>query len=90
MKSADKKHERTGNARLIWGLTEVNVTYANPNREVSGIGNPSFLGGKGKKVKQYTYGLAQNSRDRPPEVRTFQEELLPHKTQVPPSPGGIL
>jgi hypothetical protein len=30
------------------------------------------LDGKGKKVKEYTYGLAQNLRDRPPEVRTFQ------------------
>jgi len=30
----------------MWGLTEVNVTYANPNREVSGTGNPSFLGGQ--------------------------------------------
>lgn len=46
MVAANKKHRRIGNAQLIWGLTEVNVTYANPNREVSGCGNPSFLGGQ--------------------------------------------
>jgi hypothetical protein len=43
---ANKKHNRTGNAKLMWGLTEVNVTYVNPNREISGFGNPSFLGGQ--------------------------------------------
>ena len=46
IRSAEKKHGRRGDASLIWGLTEVNVTYANPNREVSGTGNPSFLGGQ--------------------------------------------
>lgn len=30
----------------MWALTEVNVTYANPDREISGFGNPSFLGGQ--------------------------------------------
>ena len=44
--SADKKYNRTGDAKLMWGLTEVNVTYANPDREISGYGNPSFLGGQ--------------------------------------------
>jgi len=43
---ADKKHNRTGDAKLMWGLTEVNVTYANPDREISGYGNTSFLGGQ--------------------------------------------
>jgi hypothetical protein len=46
MKRANKKHKRTGDAVLMWALTEVNVTYANPNREISGYGNPSFLGGQ--------------------------------------------
>ena len=46
MKTANKKHGRTGDARLMWGLTEVNVTYINPDREITGIGNPSFLGGQ--------------------------------------------
>lgn len=46
MEKADKKHNRTGEAKLMWALTEVNVTYANPDREISGYGNPSFLGGQ--------------------------------------------
>jgi len=46
MEEADLKHNRTGDAKLMWGLTEVNVTYANPDREISGYGNPSFLGGQ--------------------------------------------
>lgn len=46
MEKANKKHGRTGDATLKWGLTEVNVTYINPDREISGIGNPSFLGGQ--------------------------------------------
>jgi hypothetical protein len=36
MDEADKKYNRTGDAKLMWGLTEVNVTYANPDREISG------------------------------------------------------
>jgi hypothetical protein len=43
---ADQKYNRTGDAKLMWGLTEVNVTYANPDREISGYGNVSFLGGQ--------------------------------------------
>ncbi|MBK6281368.1 MAG: hypothetical protein IPF54_00705 [Draconibacterium sp.] len=46
MESANKKHGRTGKEELVWGPTETNVTYANPNREISGYGNPSFLGGQ--------------------------------------------
>jgi hypothetical protein len=46
MEEADQKHKRTGDAKLMWGLTEVNVTYVNPDREISGYGNPSFLGGQ--------------------------------------------
>ncbi len=46
MGESDKKYNRTGDAKLMWGLTEVNVTYANPDREVSGFGNTSFLGGQ--------------------------------------------
>jgi len=46
MEEADRKHGRTGDAKLRWGLTEVNVTYVNPDREITGIGNASFLGGQ--------------------------------------------
>jgi hypothetical protein len=46
MEKANKMHGRTGEARLMWGLTEVNVTTSNPDREISGYGNPSFLGGQ--------------------------------------------
>ena len=46
MESANVKHGRTGDGELLWGLTEVNVTYANPDREISGYGNTSFLGGQ--------------------------------------------
>ncbi|HLN74020.1 MAG: hypothetical protein ACM3O8_03910 [Methylococcaceae bacterium] len=46
MEEADQKYGRTGDAKLMWGLTEVNVTYANPDREISGYGNTSFLGGQ--------------------------------------------
>lgn len=46
MEDADKKHNRTGDAKLMWGLSEVNVTYANPDREIAGYGNTSFLGGQ--------------------------------------------
>lgn len=43
---ANQKHGRTGNARLMWGLTEINVNAGNPSREAAGIGCPSFLGGQ--------------------------------------------
>jgi len=46
MEEADQKHGRRNDAKLLWALTEVNVTYANPDREISGFGNPSFLGGQ--------------------------------------------
>ena len=46
MEQADRKHGRTGDARLKWALTEANVTWANPDRRVEGIGNPSFVGGQ--------------------------------------------
>lgn len=46
LEAADQKYNRTGDAKLMWGLTEVNVTYANPDREISGYGNTSFLGGQ--------------------------------------------
>ncbi|RPH90083.1 MAG: hypothetical protein EHM72_19575, partial [Calditrichaeota bacterium] len=46
MNEADTKHRRTGDAKLMWALTEVNVTYANPDREIAGFGNTSFLGGQ--------------------------------------------
>lgn len=46
MAKADRKHGRTGEDRLHWGLTEVNLTYRNPDRRIDGIGNPSFLAGQ--------------------------------------------
>jgi hypothetical protein len=46
IEKAEKKHGRTGESRLLWGLTEINVTAGNPEREVAGIGCPSFLGGQ--------------------------------------------
>lgn len=46
MEKADRKNGRTGQAKLLWGLTETNVTYVNPDREIAGFGNPSFLGGQ--------------------------------------------
>ena len=46
MDEANKKYNRTGDAKLLWGLSEVNVTWANPDREISGFGNTSFLGGQ--------------------------------------------
>jgi hypothetical protein len=46
IEKANRKNGRTGEARLMWGLTEINVTAGNPDREVSGIGCPSFLGGQ--------------------------------------------
>ncbi len=46
LETANKKHNRTGDAKLLWALTETNITYLNPDREISGFGNPSFLGGQ--------------------------------------------
>jgi len=43
---ANNKNNREGEAKLLWALTETNVTYMNPDRELSGFGNPSFLGGQ--------------------------------------------
>lgn len=44
--AANNKHGRTGDSRLLWGLTEMNLTTSNPDREISGIGNASFLAGQ--------------------------------------------
>ena len=46
IEKANLKQGRTGDARLSWALTEVNVTYANPDRDLEGNGMPSFLGGQ--------------------------------------------
>jgi hypothetical protein len=43
---ANKKYKRQGDDALLWGLTEFNVTYHNPDREISGYGNTSFLAGQ--------------------------------------------
>ncbi|PCK02566.1 MAG: hypothetical protein COA42_21995, partial [Alteromonadaceae bacterium] len=62
---ANEKHSRSGKDALMWGLTEFNVTYKNPDREVTGYGNTSFLGGQSKK-KNFSFsgvmnGLAEKS-----------------------------
>ncbi|MBK1880653.1 hypothetical protein JIN87_27450 [Pelagicoccus mobilis] len=44
--AADEQFGRTGEDKLLWGLTEVHVTYANPDREIAGYGNTSFLAGQ--------------------------------------------
>ncbi len=46
IEKANEKHRRIGEEGLMWGLTEFNVTWSNPDRETSGYGNPSFLGGQ--------------------------------------------
>ncbi len=46
MNEANAKHQRSGENTLMWALTEVNVTWANPDRDIRGYGNPSFLGGQ--------------------------------------------
>jgi len=46
LEKANEKHRRVGEEELMWGLTEFNVTWSNPDRETSGYGNPSFLGGQ--------------------------------------------
>jgi hypothetical protein len=56
IKNANAKHNRTGADALIWGMTEFNVSYDNPNREVSGHGNPSFLGGQFM-AEVFAYGI---------------------------------
>jgi hypothetical protein len=43
---ANKKNGRTGSAKLLWGLTEFNANGGYPDREISGLGNASFLGGQ--------------------------------------------
>jgi hypothetical protein len=60
MDAANIKHGRTGEAKLLWGLTEMNVTTSNPDREISGIGNASFLGGQFF-AEVYGIGMAYNA-----------------------------
>jgi hypothetical protein len=44
---ANKKYGREGNDRLIWGLTEFNVTDKNPDYiGIDGVAAPSFLNGQ--------------------------------------------
>lgn len=45
--AANKKYERTGDDALVWGLTEFNITYDNPDDlSVEGIAVPSFINGQ--------------------------------------------
>ena len=53
---ASKKHGREGEAKLLWRLTEFNVTTSNPNREISVISNISFFGGQFK-TEIYKIGM---------------------------------
>ena len=47
IEAANKKYERTGDDALIWGLTEFNITYHNPDDlSVEGIAVPSFINGQ--------------------------------------------
>lgn len=44
---ANNKHQRTGEDKLTWGLTEFNITYRNPeDLSVEGIAVPSFINGQ--------------------------------------------
>lgn len=60
MDKANKMHGRTGDAKLLWGLTETNITYINPDREISGYGNTSFLGGQFM-AEIYGIGMEHNA-----------------------------
>ncbi len=47
MEFGDNKNGRTGNNKLLWGITEFNITYDNPpNMEVDGISVPSLINGQ--------------------------------------------
>jgi hypothetical protein len=47
IEKANKKYNRTGNDELLWGLTEFNITYDNPDDlSTSGIAVPSFINGQ--------------------------------------------
>lgn len=47
MNAANKKFDRTGKDALVWGLTEFNITYSNPDDlSVTGIAVPSFINGQ--------------------------------------------
>jgi alpha-L-arabinofuranosidase len=47
MEAANKKYERLGDDALVWGLTEFNITYDNPDDlSVTGIAVPSFINGQ--------------------------------------------
>jgi hypothetical protein len=47
MEAANKKYERHGDDALVWGLTEFNITYDNPDDlSVTGIAVPSFINGQ--------------------------------------------
>ena len=47
LEAANKKYDRTGEDALVWGLTEFNITYSNPDDlSVEGIAVPSFINGQ--------------------------------------------
>lgn len=47
LEAANKKYDRVGEDALIWGLTEFNITYDNPDDlSASGIAVPSFINGQ--------------------------------------------
>lgn len=47
MEAANKKYDRVGDEALVWGLTEFNITYDNPDDlSATGIAVPSFINGQ--------------------------------------------
>jgi hypothetical protein len=47
VKAANLKYERNGDDALIWGITEFNITYNNPDDlSASGVAVPSFINGQ--------------------------------------------
>lgn len=47
LEKANQKYERRGEDKLLWGLTEFNITYSNPDdHSVEGIAVPSFINGQ--------------------------------------------
>jgi hypothetical protein len=47
IEKANAKYNRTGNDKLLWGLTEFNITYNNPDDlSTEGIAVPSFINGQ--------------------------------------------
>ncbi|MDA3893581.1 MAG: hypothetical protein PF517_18100 [Salinivirgaceae bacterium] len=47
VEASNKKYQRFGDDKLLWGLTEFNITYRNPDDHgIGGIAVPSFINGQ--------------------------------------------